>query len=138
MNGDGQPDVQRLVQAGKRVCQTVDLNFDGQSDVVVHYDALQRERRKALDLDHDGRTDLVEVYREGSLTAKLLDTDGDGRSDTWREHDGAKLLRIERDTNGDGRGDWLRVLEGLGGGGHELIDLDADGLADLERRTCKK
>ena len=108
--------------------------------------------RKELDLNWDGRVDIVTtstpkpvsarrwtstttarwtppLLREGQEVRKERDLDGDGRTDSWIYYENGKLVRKERDTNGDGKVDYWEYWEN---GQVDRIgeDLDGDGKVD--------
>lgn len=101
-NGDGRPDVVTVNQAGKPVCQWLDLNFDQVGDVWVYYAADGAVRRRETDFDRDGRVDELTTLAGGMVTARQRATTLAGRLDTWQYFEAGVLTRSERDANGDG------------------------------------
>ena len=60
--------------------RTVDVNNDGRPDIVRYYEAGQLVREE-MDLDFDGVADVRSVYERGKLVRKEYDLDGDGKAD---------------------------------------------------------
>ncbi|MBI5531641.1 MAG: hypothetical protein HY898_02925 [Deltaproteobacteria bacterium] len=58
----------------------VDVNGDGKPDIVRYYEAGQLVREE-MDLDFDGRPDVRSFYEGGRLVRKEYDLDGDGKAD---------------------------------------------------------
>lgn len=72
--------------------------------------ALEGEGRdiRRLDVNGDGKPDVIEVRVAGKLECKILDLTSDGMPDEWRHFDEAEeVFRIERDLDGDGRVDQI-------------------------------
>ncbi len=108
-----------------------DLNFDGKDDAWRFFSPAGSLVKEELDLDYDGRVDLLNTYdansgvlvlqemamgfhgrlsgrrilRDGKVTSVEYDTDGDGVIDTWEFYEKQKLVRIGKDTNNDGKQD---------------------------------
>ena len=57
VNGDGRPDVYELRRGSKRVCRAMDLDFDGQVDVVELFDDSGTRTQRLSDLDGNGTID---------------------------------------------------------------------------------
>src|SRR5262245_34699951 len=53
-NGDGKPDIVRVMAGGRETCRMVDLNHDDRPDSFVYYDANGGVRRRESDFDRDG------------------------------------------------------------------------------------
>jgi len=141
LDQDGKPDVRKIYQAGAEnevlICREADMNFDGVRDLFVFFDLeTGQKKRDEVDLDHDGKVDIITTYIGGKPIKQELDTnsdslidrvrfldgdvpqrvegdtDGDGRIDYWEYYDGGRLLRIGMDTDGDGKADtWNRDQE---------------------------
>ncbi|MFW5740390.1 MAG: hypothetical protein ACOC1F_08485 [Myxococcota bacterium] len=95
MNGDGNPDVIKVMDGDRLRCRASDLNFDGVFDLREHYGTTGQTDR-IYDLDFDGRTDR-----------RVVDTDGDGRMDTWVQYDPSEpgCATVARDVDGDEKPD---------------------------------
>jgi hypothetical protein len=119
-NQDKKPDVWKFFKAvdlgGQKtdvlVCKQVDLNHDGKIDLVNYYDdrGAQLEMEEA-DLDLDGKFDLTVYYSGGKKVRQERDMDFDQRVDLWSFFEDEKLVREERDKNGDGRVDEWAYFE---------------------------
>src|SRR5262245_23553454 len=46
VNGDGRPDLWRVMSGNREVCRAIDPNFDGVKDAFIYYDEQGRERRR--------------------------------------------------------------------------------------------
>lgn len=107
----------------------LDMNSDGRADIVKWFDPHERLARETLDLDFDGRVDQVNVFQDGVLVRKERDLDQDGRPDQFTFYEGGRVVRKERDTNGDGKVD---VWEYFQKGKLDRLgeDVDFDGTVD--------
>jgi hypothetical protein len=101
VNGDGQPDIIHVMQAGREVCRIVDMNLDGAIDAYIYYDAAGLERRRESDFDRDGRADEVTYFQAGAPSRKERETNFDNKIDTWDYYEYGRLVRRERDSDGD-------------------------------------
>jgi hypothetical protein len=101
-NADGRPDVVTVSEAGKPVCQWLDLNFDSVGDVWVYYAADGAVRRRETDFDRDGRIDELTTLSNSVVVTRQRATTLAGRLDTWQYFERGVLTRGERDANGDG------------------------------------
>ncbi len=142
LNRDGRQDVVNCVRAdGTLARRQSDLNNDGRFDITTFYDlptsatAAPLRAREELDMDFDGRLDLIDNYIEGRLKDTEIDTNFDGVRDVYKEFqtDG-KLVRRTVDTNGDGRPDTFEDYKD-GRLDRTCRDITADGVADSE--SCK-
>jgi hypothetical protein len=112
-NGDKKPDVIKLYTKGRDsaqtlVCKQVDLNHDGKIDIVYHYDDGGALSFEEFDLDFDNRFDLRAFYQGGRKVREEMDTNYDQRVDFTKYYEADRLVRIERDGNSDGRVDeWM-------------------------------
>ena len=95
---------------GKRV---VDLDFDGKADVVLHFEKTQLVR-KEMAFGFDGKPHVVAYYERGKLTRKEEDDNGDGKVDTWKYWEAGELDRVGVGTDGDGKVDRWEVRRGEG------------------------
>jgi hypothetical protein len=137
LNGDGRPDVVKVVQAGQVRCKVMDLNFDGSFDITEYYDAAGQLRRRDVDFDFDGRPDEVAMHSGGQLIEKRMDSTHDGRMDLREVYVNGRRHRRERDVNDDGRVDeWWTFSETEPDCARVQVDVDGDGRSDRETRVC--
>ena len=65
-NFDGRPDVHEYYQRGALVRRESDRNFNDSVDLVQEFDPTTREHtRSVVDVDFDGRADLLVLFRDG-------------------------------------------------------------------------
>ena len=102
VNGDGSPDIIKVMSGGKEVCRAVDLNFDRIKDAFIYFDAAGNERRRESDFDKDGRPDEIAIREGGVLVRKELETNFDMKIDTWETYVNGRLASAERDSDADG------------------------------------
>ncbi|HVZ89934.1 MAG TPA: hypothetical protein VHG72_23435, partial [Polyangia bacterium] len=112
-------------------CKEVDLNHDGKIDLVYYYD----DKGVGLimdeaDTDFDGKFDMTRYYANGKVVREELDTNFDQRPDVWRYFEDGKLVRQERDTNNDGKVDEWQYFEG---GKLDRIGYDTTGSGKVDR-----
>jgi hypothetical protein len=62
----------------------------------VRFTAGMRPVEQWTDRNGDGRADMIEVYRDGALVARLVDADYDGNANSYRAFAGGSLAREER------------------------------------------
>ena len=137
LNGDGRPDVVKVVQAGQVRCKLMDLNFDGSFDITEFFDAGGQLRRRDVDFDFDGRPDEVALHSGGQLIEKRMDSTHDGRMDLREVYVNGRRNRRERDGNDDGRVDeWWTFSETEPDCARVQVDVDGDGRPDRETRVC--
>src|SRR5215204_1846110 len=77
-NNDKKPDVIKLYTKGRDnaqtlVCKQVDLNHDGKIDIVYHYDDGGVLSFEEFDLDFDNRFDLRAFYQGGRKVREEMD-----------------------------------------------------------------
>ncbi len=83
--------------------EPVDLNGDGKDEIVNWYDGSTLSR-KDLDFTGDGRTDVSSYYDgSGALIREDMDGDYDGTVDWVDVYEGGQLTRSEADTDYDGK-----------------------------------
>jgi len=104
-NGDGKPDIVRVMSGGREVCRMVDLNHDDKPDSFVYFDANGAIRRRESDFDRDGRIDEIDYFQGGIIVRKDRETNLDGKLDTWDFYEGGKIHHRMRDSDGDGKVD---------------------------------
>jgi hypothetical protein len=132
LNQDKQPDVWKIYgvknEGGAKVdiltCKEQDLNYDGRKDVWIYYDDQGNRELEEMDLDFDGKVDLVTVRRGGKVVRQELDTNYDGKADIWKYYEEEVLVRVERDSNYDGKVDYWEYYEG---GQLDRVGYDKDG-----------
>src|SRR5262245_36373141 len=136
---DKKPDVWKFFatsnQNGQQVqilaCKQVDLNHDGKIDIVYYYDDKGSQTMlEEFDLDFDGKFELTVYYVAGKKVREELDTNYDQRPDLWKFYEDEKLVRIERDTNGDSKVDEWQYYEG---GKLDRIGYDTTGSGRVDR-----
>jgi len=102
VNGDGSPDIVRVMKGDREVCRVIDLNFDKVKDAFIYYDDAGQERRRESDFDKDGRPDVIATLQGGVVVSKELETNFDMKLDTWETYAGGRLTKTERDGDADG------------------------------------
>lgn len=102
VNGDGRPNIVKVMKDGRETCRILDLNLDGAIDAYVYYDEAGRERRREFDFDRDGRVDEIVTLTGGAVVLKERETNFDNQLDTWDYYESGRLVRRERDSDGDG------------------------------------
>ena len=92
-NEDKKPDVWKFFQVmdvgGQKTeiltCKQVDLNHDGKLDIIYYYDDKGVQTTvEEFDLDFDGKFDLTVYYVNGKKVREELDTNYDQRPDLWK------------------------------------------------------
>ena len=141
LNGDKRPDVWSFTVTAKGedgkeyqrlVRKELDINWDGKVDIVKYYDAKEQLERESYDHDFDGKVDQVNFFEKGVVVRKERDITGDGKVDTWIFFEKGKIARKERDTNNDGRVDYWEYWEG----DHvDRVGEDLDGDGQVDRWT---
>lgn len=102
VNGDGRPNIVKVMKGGRETCRILDLNLDGAVDAYVYYDDSGLERRREFDFDRDGRVDEIVSLRGGVIFLKERETNFDNQLDTWDYYESGRLVKRERDSDGDG------------------------------------
>lgn len=141
LDGDGKPEIWNLFQEREdaprlRVRKKVDLNFDGRVDVVSHFDDTGALYLEEMDADLDGVLDWTDHYKDGVRVLAEVDTNFDGRPDVFSYYavgaDGKTYIdRKERDTNGDGKIDAWERFDPSGAVVRTGRDTDGDGKMDV-------
>lgn len=136
LNADGKADVvnyfrDRTDAPRLLMRKETDLNRDGKIDVRTSFDDAGLRVQEDMDGDFDGRADWVDHYISGKRTYSEADTNFDGTFDTFRYYEAGKCRRKERDTNGDGRIDLWEYLDEGGVVVKTGKDLDGDGKMDV-------
>src|SRR5581483_3747212 len=138
-NLDKKPDVWKFFttvqQGGQSVsvlsCKQVDLNHDGKIDVVQYYDETGNQMTlEEADLDFDGQFDVTIYYVNGKKVRKEEDTNLDKKPDVWTFYEDDKIVRIERDTDYNGKVDEWQYYEG---GKLDRIGYDTSGAGRVDK-----
>ena len=133
LNQDGQPDVRKIYKkTGTEeivVCREADLNFDGIKDIYIFFDDTGQITRDEVDLDYDGKIDIISTYVKGKVIKQEIDTNADSKVDRVRHLQDDLPVRVEGDTDGDGQVDYWEYYE-AGKLVRIGIDKDGDGRAD--------
>ncbi len=135
---DGKPDIwkfyTKIQEAGTTldvlVCKQIDINHDGKVDVVTYYDKEGRVAKEEIDLDFDGKFDETVYYEAGKVVRKEYDRNGDGKVDAWAYYENEKLVRIERDSKYRGK---IDVWEYYEAGRLERVGYDTMGTGRVDR-----
>src|SRR5438445_7717069 len=69
-NGDGKPDIVRVMSGGREVCRMIDLNHDDKPDSFIYFDGNGQIRRRESDFDRDGRIDEIAYFQGGVVARK--------------------------------------------------------------------
>lgn len=136
LNGDGKAEVTNYWRARDGasrllVKKDTDLNGDGKIDVRSSFDDAGLRVQEEMDGDFDGRTDWVDHYIAGKRSYSEVDTDWNGTFDLFKYYESGKVRRAERDTNGDGRVDFWEYLDEQGTVVKTGKDNDGDGKMDV-------
>lgn len=134
LNRDSQPNVFKFVRSDPEageilIRKDVDLNNDGRVDVVQLYNDKGEMASEQSDLDFDGRMDVVSHFEDATIARKELDLDYDGQADIVRYYAEGKVERVESDNNNDGR---IDTWEYFSNGELDRVgtDNDGDGIVD--------
>ncbi len=120
LNHDGKPDVWVYTVKSKTpdakdydrlVRKEMDINWDGKVDIVRYYDENEQISKEELDLDFDGRIDQWNYYEKGVLVRKERDLDFNGKPDLWIYYEKGHIVRKERDTNHSGKVNYWEYWE---------------------------
>jgi len=112
-------------------CKQVDLNHDGKIDMVTYYDDTGSQVvLEEIDGDFDGKFDFTAYYNQGKRVRDEFDMNFDQRVDLWKYYEDGKLVRIEKDTNNDGKVDQWEYYEG---GKLDRIGYDTSGSGRVDK-----
>ncbi len=87
-----------------------DLNGDGRVDVWEYYDDAGNLEKQVVDLDFDGKADVIMYFERGQMVRKEMAFGFDGKPRSIAYYEKGKLVRKEKDENGDGQHRLLGVL----------------------------
>lgn len=111
------------------VKKEIDVNSDGQIDIVTEYDEDGKRKKETVDANFDGARNYVNYFDNDSLVRKEIYGPNGEDVVTTRFYSGGKLSRVERDRNTDGKVDYWEyydneTLERIGKdrNGDETID----------------
>ena len=138
LDGDQKPEIINFTKARSGasdlvVRKDVDLNRDGRIDVRSVFDEAGLRVEEHMDTDFDGRADWVDHYLGGKRSFSEVDTDFDGTFDLFKYFEGGVVRRKERDTNRDGRIDFWEYLDEGGKVVKTGRDVDGDGKMDVRQ-----
>ena len=109
----------------------IDLNWDGNKDIVTTFTQDGHIQKEEMDQDFDGQFEWIDHYQGNKRVMSEIDTDVDGKYDLFRFYEGDKVRRKEQDTNGDGIIDFWQHLNEQGEVTKIGRDLDGDGIMDV-------
>ncbi len=139
LNRDGRPEITNFFRERSDaprllLLKDTDLNLDGKVDVRTTFDDAGQRVKEEMDGDFDGRTDWVDHYISGKRTVSEVDTDFNGTFDLFKYYENSKVRRKERDTNADGRVDAWEYLDENGTVVKTGKDVDGDGKMDVREQ----
>lgn len=116
------------------VRKELDLNRDGKVDLISLFDDDGLLKKEQMDSDYDGHFDWTDHYQEGKRVMSEYDTETDGRPNVFKYYDSSSgksvLSRKERDTDGDGKIDVWERFDADGKVIRTGQDTDGDGKMD--------
>ena len=95
----------------RRVRKELDLNADGRVDIIHVFDADGQVSEETLDLDYDGKVDDTLYFEKGKRSARRRTSTATAGSTPGATTSNEKLVRKERDANGDGKVDYWEYWE---------------------------
>jgi hypothetical protein len=112
-------------------CKQVDLNHDGKIDMVTYFDDTGSQIvLEEIDGDFDGKFDFTAYYQQSKRVRDEFDMNFDHRVDVWKYYEDGKLVRIEKDANNDGKVDQWEYYEG---GKLDRIGYDTSGSGRVDK-----
>ncbi len=134
LDGDGKVEIVNYYRASGEgrllLKKDLDLNRDGRMDVRSSFDEAGLRVVEEMDGDFDGRVDLVDHYISGKRSMTEKDTDFNGTFDLFSYYENGKVRRKERDSNFDGKVDFWEYLDDSGAVIKTGKDSDGDGVMD--------
>lgn len=134
LNGDSKAEIinyYRMADGNKLLLRKdVDLNRDGRIDVRSSYDEAGLRVQEEMDGDFDGRADWVDHYIAGKRTMSEVDTDFNGTFDLFKYYENSRVRRKERDSDSNGKIDFWEYLDEAGSVTKTGRDNDGDGVMD--------
>ncbi|GDX83495.1 hypothetical protein LBMAG42_53060 [Deltaproteobacteria bacterium] len=134
LDGDAKVDIINYYREGGGskllLKKDVDLNRDGRVDVRTSFDEAGLRVVEEMDGDFDGRADVVDHYIQGRRSMTEKDTDFNGSFDLFSYYEGGKVRRKERDSNADSKIDFWEYLDEAGSVIKTGKDNDGDGIMD--------
>jgi len=116
LNGDQLGDVTNYIRVGEGsetgnlVRKEIDLNFDGKVDIIqIWKDGVMTQEQ--IDADFDGQMEWTDFYSAGERIRAEWDTQFDGQPDIIRHYEGGKLKKLEMDTDGNQTMDYWEYYE---------------------------
>lgn len=136
INGDGQVDVvnhYKEREDGTQVLmyKSVDMNWDGKTDVQTWFNINGEIEKEAMDGDFDGLTEWVDHYKGNKLILSEIDSDFDGKFDLFRIYKSERLEEKRYDRDGDGKIDYWQYFDANGTLLKTGKDTDGDGEVDV-------
>lgn len=96
------------------VRRELDINFDGVTDFVRHYDERGGIAKDQIDSNFNGTVDRIVHYSKGTVTRRDVDADEDGYFEEIRYFVKGQLFRVEKDTTGSGQANyWQFFIDGV-------------------------
>jgi hypothetical protein len=121
LNADGNADMEKvfLVFKNERAEEEkllrekrLDLDYNGKFDLIARYNKDSRLVSESMDLDFDGKFDAQNTYEDGNLKMQQLAPGFDGRVSVWNEfNEKGELIKKGRDTTGNGRPDFWEYYD---------------------------
>ena len=141
LNGDGVQDAQTPLEEGMKI-QKIDINGDGQVDVINHYkereDGTQVLMYKSVDMNWDGKVDVQTWFNiNGEIEKEAMDGDFDGLTEWVDHYKGNKLILSEIDSDFDGKYDLFRIYksERLKKRGMTVMEMEKSTIGNTSMRT---
>jgi len=136
INGDGQVDVinhykERDDGTEVLMYKSVDMNWDGKTDVQTWFNINGEIEKEAMDGDFDGLTEWVDHYKGNKLILSEIDSDFDGKYDLFRIYKSERLEEKRYDRDGDGKIDFWQYYDANGTLQKTGKDIDGDGEVDI-------
>lgn len=103
----------RDISRKRSVRREIDVDGDGNIDLIRYYDEQGNVNKDEVDSNFDGNIDRVIYYKDGVINRREIDADRDGVFEEVRQYIKGEIFRVERDTNGDGQPDfWMFFKDG--------------------------